>query len=360
MTRQTRARRPDGFTLVELLVVIAIIGVLVSLLLPAVQAAREAARRSTCQNNIRQAGLALLNYHDAKGEFPPSAQLVQGTGGMNAPHLGTKHLANWVINILPQMEQNALYQAFELSKPISDPVNRELRGTELTAMLCPTDPYNRTSKFAGRNADEGDNWARGNYAANAALGYMLLNGMGSQGPYCAGPDSEGWLDSRIRGVMGLNVALAIGDIIDGTSQTMLLAEVRAGLADSDRRGVWALGGPGSSGLWAHGASNAIGPNDCREGSDSLTNCTKAQTDAGGKEILDAQCMPCDGIDGNIQAGVRSLHPGGAMVCFADGSVHFVSDYVDKGTSWEVDPTLYHVWERLIASGDEQVVDQGQF
>ncbi|MBA3483108.1 MAG: DUF1559 domain-containing protein [Pirellulales bacterium] len=360
MTKIDRRKRASAFTLVELLVVIAIIGVLVALLLPAVQAAREAARRSTCQNGIRQLGLALLNYHDVDEQFPPGAQLVLGTGGMNAPHLGTRHLANWVVSVLPQMEQNGLYNAFDLTKPISDPVNRDFRGAPLETMLCPSDAFNRTSKFAGRNADEGDNWARGNYGANAGLGFMLLNGAGSQGPSAGGPDAEGWLDARIRGVMGLNVALAIGDITDGTSQTILVGELRAGLAESDRRGVWALGGPGASGLWAYGSDNALGPNDCRDGSDSLTNCTRAQVDAGGADRLLAECMPCDGIDGNIQATVRSSHPGGAMLCFADGSVHFISDYVDKGTSWEVDPAQYHVWQRLIASGDDQVVDHSQF
>jgi prepilin-type processing-associated H-X9-DG protein len=342
------------------LVVIAIIGVLIALLLPAVQAAREAARRSSCQNNIRQLGLALLNYHDVHNQFPPSAQFPLGTGGMNAPHLATKHLANWVVSILPQMEQAPLYNAFDLSVPISDPLNRQFRGAILEPMLCPSDSNNRLSHFAGRNAAEGDNWARGNYGANAALGYMLINDSGSQGPYCAGPDALGWLDSRIRGVMGVNVALGIKDITDGTSSTMLVGELRAGATESDRRGVWALNGPGASSLWAHGASNAIGPNDCREGSDSITNCSRAQADAGGKEAMDLDCMPCDGIDGNIQGGVRSMHQGGAMICFADGSVHFVSDFVDKGTSWDVDPTQYHVWQRLVASGDEQVVDGSQF
>lgn len=360
MTTTLQVRRANGFTLVELLVVIAIIGVLVSLLLPAVQAAREAARRNSCQNNIRQLGIALITYHDAKKNFPPSAQFPEGAGGMNAPHLATKHLANWVVSILPQMEQGSLYNAFDLTLPISDPINREWRGAELAAMLCPSDHNNRLSAFAGRNAAEGDNWARGNYGANAALGYMLLNGSGSQGPYSGSPDAEGWLDSRIRGVMGVNVGLAMKDIIDGTSQTMLVGELRAGVSMNDRRGAWALSGPGASGLWAHGASNAIGPNDCREGSDSITNCSRAQADAGGKETLELDCMSCDGIDGNIQGGVRSMHPGGAIVCFADGSAHFVSDYVDKGTSWEVDPNQYHVWQRLVASGDEQVVDQSQF
>jgi len=359
MTKMRRSRRADGFTLVELLVVIAIIGVLIALLLPAVQAAREAARRSTCQNNIRQLGIALQTYHDSKQAFPPSAQFAEGTGGMNAPHLATKHMANWVVSILPQLEQAALYQKFDLKTPLSEPINREWRGVELTAMLCPSDPNNRLEKFAGRNAAEGDNWARGNYGANAALGYMLLTGSGSQGPYCGSPDAEGWLDSRIRGVMGVNVGLAIKDITDGTTQTMLVGELRSGVSMNDRRGTWALSGPGSSGLWAHGTSNAIGPNDCREGSDSITNCSRAQADVG-KETMELSCIPCDGIDGNIQAGVRSMHPGGAMICFADSSVRFVSDYVDKGSAWEVDPAEYHVWQRLIASGDEQVVDQGMF
>ncbi len=357
----SRHRRSRAFTLVELLVVIAIIGVLVALLLPAIQAAREAARRNNCQNNIRQAGLALLTYHDAHGKFPPAVQFPAGKGGMNAPESGVKHLANWAISVLPQMEQGALYRMFTLTAPISDPVNREARGATLAAMLCPSDAYNLTSKFAGRNAAEGDNWARGNYGANAGLAFMQLNGMGSQGPAGAGPDSDGWRDARIRGVMGLNVAVAIKDITDGTSQTILLGELRAGLTESDRRGAWALGGPGASSLWAFGSDNALGPNDCRDGSDTLTNCARAEADAGGADRLKAECMPCDSIDsGNIQAGVRSSHPGGAMLCFVDGSVHFVSDYVDKGTSWAVDPTQYHVWQRLIASGDDQVLGDTQF
>jgi prepilin-type N-terminal cleavage/methylation domain-containing protein/prepilin-type processing-associated H-X9-DG protein len=360
MMMMRRPRRADGFTLVELLVVIAIIGVLIALLLPAVQAAREAARRSSCQNNIRQLGIALQTYHDAKKTFPPSAQFAAGTGGMNAPHLATKHLANWVVSILPQLEQGALYQRFDLKTPLSEPINREWRGVELEAMLCPSDANNRSSKFAGRNAAEGDNWARGNYGANAALGFMLLTGMGSQPPYCGSPDAEGWLDSRIRGVMGVNVALAIKEITDGTTHTMLVGELRSGVSMNDRRGTWALSGPGSSGLWAHGANNANGPNDCSSGSDSITNCSRAEADAGGKEVLENACIPCDGIDGNIQGGVRSMHPGGAMICFADASVRFVSDYVDKGNNWEVDPANYHVWQRLIASGDEQVVDPSHY
>jgi prepilin-type N-terminal cleavage/methylation domain-containing protein/prepilin-type processing-associated H-X9-DG protein len=358
MIPRTNERERNGFTLVELLVVIAIIGVLVALLLPAVQAAREAARRSTCQNHIRQCGLALLTYHDAKRKFPPAAQLPQGTNGMNVPYLGTLHQANWVISVLPQPEQSTLYNAFDLTKPISDPINRPYRGTSIGTLLCPSDVHNLTSLFAGRNALEGDNWARGNYGANAGLGYMTRSEYGLAD--IGGPDTDGWKDGRIRGVLGLNAGLALKDVTDGTSQTMLVGELRAGMSENDRRGVWALGGPGSSGLWAHGSSNVVRPNDCQPGGDSLTNCTKAENDAGGKSILEDACMPCDGVYGNIQGGVRSMHPGGAMICFADGSVHFVSDYVDTSTYFDVDPTQYRTWQRLIASGDEQVIDQGQF
>jgi prepilin-type N-terminal cleavage/methylation domain-containing protein/prepilin-type processing-associated H-X9-DG protein len=367
MTVLLRSDRARAFTLVELLVVIAIIGVLVALLLPAVQAAREAARRSSCQNNIKQCGLALLTYHDAHGAFPAGAKLPPGTGGMNAPHLGTLHQPNWIISVLPQMEQAALYNAFELANPISDPINREFRGTTLETLLCPSDAFNRTSKFAGRNAAEGDNWARGNYGGNAGLGYMTADSYGPNGDIppgdAAGPDVAGWLDPRARGVMGLNVGLSIKDITDGTSSTILVGELRAGVSENDRRGTWALGGPGASGLWAFGSSNVTRPNDCTPGSDSITNCTKAEGDIGGKPSMEDACMSCDGVTGNIQAGVRSMHAGGAMVCFVDGSVHFISDFVDTVASTSnpmVSPAEYRVWQRLCASGDDQVVDHGQF
>ena len=358
---QRQNARTGGFTLVELLVVIAIIGVLVALLLPAVQAAREAARRSTCQNNIKQLGVALLTYHDANKKFPAGAKLPAGAGGMAAPNYAHLHQANWVISILPQLEQSVLYNAFDLTKPISDPVNREFRGAHLEAMLCPSDAFNRTSKFVKLSPNEGDNWARGNYGANAGLGYMTLFDYGFTD--AGGPETKGWLDGRVRGVMGLNASLAIKDITDGTSQTIMCGELRAGVSENDRRGVWALGGPGASGLWAFAIGNTNGPNDCQPDADSLTNCNMAQTDIGGELSMEDACMSCDGINGNNQGGIRSMHPGGAMVCFVDGSVHFISDFVDKGFGWDVDPQkleTYFTWQKLVASGDELVIDQGQF
>src|SRR6476620_658264 len=113
-TRSSSLRR--AFTLVELLVVIAIIGVLVALLLPAVQQAREAARRMSCNNNLKQIAIALHNHHDVKGSFPP--------GGMNTGHNGTPCYTTWSIEILPFMEQQALYQQYDQTQLNTASVNR--------------------------------------------------------------------------------------------------------------------------------------------------------------------------------------------------------------------------------------------
>src|SRR5213080_4712926 len=122
-----------GFTLVELLVVIAIIGVLVALLLPAVQQAREAARRMTCTNNLKQIGIALHNHHDVKLNFPP--------GALNTGHNGTPVYTTWTVEILPFMEQQALFQQYRQDLFNSDPINRINVGQQrMVPYECPSDP----------------------------------------------------------------------------------------------------------------------------------------------------------------------------------------------------------------------------
>lgn len=352
MTSMSTNVRRRGFTLVELLVVIAIIGILVALLLPAIQAARESARRSQCQNNVKQVCIALLNYHDARKEFPPSLRLDSPQS--NAPERATTHRANWVISVLPHFEEQALFDSFNLKSPISDPINRVPRGATIATMLCPTDSFNRQTLFAGRNASEGDNWARGNYGANGALGFL---GRTTTNP-AGGPDEQFWKNPQTRGVMGMNVALNIAQITDGSSQTILVGELRAGLSEFDPRGTWALGTAGASSLWGHGTDNDNGPNSCLPGADGIFGCGRIKGSVGSEERLLQECMPCD--DNAGQGGVRSLHSGGAFVGFVDGSVHFISDFIDKGTLWDLDPKEYRTWQRLCASGDEQVVDQSEY
>src|SRR5438552_14922861 len=167
--------QPTGFTLVELLVVIAIIGVLVALLLPAVQSAREASRRMNCNNNIRQLGIGAHNFADANGKFPVGVQvaLVTKAGATDTlsayrtPSFGP----NWAVLLLPYYEQGSLYNTFSSAIDNYMPSNgsdqswRNMRSTRLTVFRCPSDP-GHLNMFALN----GGNWARGNYGANAGPG----------------------------------------------------------------------------------------------------------------------------------------------------------------------------------------------
>ena len=167
-----------GFTLVELLVVITIIGILIALLLPAIQSTREAARRVQCLNNLKQLGLALNNFQSAKRKFPPSS-VWKRNGKLDLTNVGLEdnsELAeNWVILILPQLGQQSLRANFDLTKPIPDAANSKPRTIPLAIMLCPSDAFNQmpfNGKASALTRNLGDGWARGNYAANGSLGYL--------------------------------------------------------------------------------------------------------------------------------------------------------------------------------------------
>ena len=348
----------DAFTLVELLVVITIIALLISLLLPAVQSAREAARQTQCQNNMKQLGLAAMNYENQFWCFPPSSYFTEG---INPAYLRT-HRYNWAIAILPFLEQQALHDAFDLSVDIASSVNRAARGTDLTVMKCPADTGGNV-KFSSVNATEGDNWARGNYAANASLAMYYVGGTQSPG---AGA-TEAFSTSRWhRGIMGSNLSMGVSEIYDGTSNTILLGEVRAGMVSQDRRGTWALDHPGASTLWGHAIGDGNGPNMCSDNSDDIMDCDTFTTQAGGADALRATCMTCYGSAGSHQATARSRHAGGINVAMADGGVRFLSNYIEKGTGLSSNgstpnlSTQFLCWQRLCASQDGQVIDGNKF
>ncbi len=347
----SRARR--GFTLVELLVVIAIIGILIALLLPAVQSAREAARRVQCNNNLKQLALGCLTYHDLRKMFPPACNYPPG----DDPETSTNYGVNWVIAILPLIEEENLYTQFNLKAPISDPSNRTPRGTQVSTMLCPTDvgadvPFNRPG--------EGDNWARGNYGANGSLGFLSNDFRQANGP-----TSPYWQSNWTRGVMGGETAVNIKQITDGTTFTIMLAELRIGLSAADRRGVWAMGTVGASSIWGHGTDDDAGPNNCTTSADNILGCTDIEAQVGGGPVLWSKCMGCCEGCTNDQATTRSQHAGGVFVAFCDGSVHFISDSIETGDPWQfdltnMDLTTFLTWQRLNASADGQQIDPNAY
>ncbi|HEX6960493.1 MAG TPA: DUF1559 domain-containing protein [Lacipirellula sp.] len=361
--------RRQGFTLVELLVVIAIIGVLVALLLPAVQAAREAARRQQCQSNLRQLSVGLANYESANGAFPPAFEFASNLATPQNPPL-TWLGPNWAVRLLPYIEQQALYNQIDESvvaagtwpsgkapPAIGHANNAHIRMAILAVFRCPTDSTYGEIMMEWDTTANAARWARGNYAVNAGNGPFWNR----SGDGIFGPTSDGWTDGRRRGVIGPNVAASMKQITDGTSNTLLLGEVRAGITPRDRRGTWALGVAGASVLFWYGQTgDANGPNVCSDDSDDTAGLTYSDLD-----LMRRECMtdfPGDNFQN--QATVRSSHPGGVNIGLCDGSARFIGPDVDIGVhgqtvrgglwpaNWEMS-----TWDRFIASGDDLALDE---
>lgn len=211
-------RRRFGFTLIELLVVMAIIGLLVALLLPAVQSVREAARRAQCRSNLKQIGLALHNYHDVHAMFP----INYGTGPYNELNRGM----SWLARVLPFVDQTALYSTLNQGAALTDPANDAVAKTVVRVFLCPSDVHgngvmlNRRGSTVPRavtnyKASLGGNWEWGSFApskstggrnANETNGLELCNGF-----LCRGGDRPPFTTS-------------LADIQDGTSTTFAVGE----------------------------------------------------------------------------------------------------------------------------------------
>lgn len=321
LSRKRNVGRPFGFTLIELLVVIAIIAVLIALLLPAVQQAREAARRTQCKNNFKQVGLALHNYHDTFLRMPAAmwsmnfgGQGLQGYQTNNNNYMG----ASWLVSLLPYIDQAPLYSQYNFNVAVNNAANAAIVSTVIPGFVCPSDPNatsgNKCTVFGGGP------FARGNCGAS---------GYGRNGGWSQGWNYDG-IDSQNRGLMGINGASGINGVTDGTSNTVASWELRADASPGGPRGVWASGRVGG-GLLAQCLNPGVsgGTGDCfgiNEGNH-----------ANGDDIwcngqFDPNTTVSQGMGGHAggdgQAGPKSMHVGGVHALMADGSTRFISQNLD--------------------------------
>ncbi len=286
MGSTSRSRGRAGFTLIELLVVIAIIVVLIALLLPAVQAARESARRASCQDNLKQIGLAMHNYHSTHDVFA-IGYVASPNANLNATSPGW----GWASAILPMIEQPALYHAANLNLPVEDPINLTVRITALGVYTCPTDRF--AGRFTVTDASDNpiaDSWSN-SYAA------------------CFGRDVNiAKNPTGGNGVFMKNLTFGVRDITDGTGQTIMVGERASILTKTP----W----PGS-----------IDNGTCRisPGSPSRSTSVKtapveplARADTGGGTSDNLFFDPDD---------FYSPHPAGIDFLMADGSVRFIKSSI---------------------------------
>lgn len=350
--------RRRGFTLIELLVVIAIIAVLIALLLPAVQQAREAARRSQCKNNMKQLGLALLNYESTYNLFPSaSITSITGTSKSNTTLVAA---TSWGLSILAQIDQTPLFLKYDFNSPPNSANNAPLVMTNLPVFRCPSSlgpdlnvcvinsvkPNGVTINFANPNVT----FAPSDYLGVAGIeGTLSTIAFGTKqnddgamrwflvGAADAATGAAGFLGAGFEGN-----DTAIRDITDGTSNTMILGECAA------RNVVYRLGQPVTgtfdpvTGIGTCLSANCIhGVDDAgANGAITLQRNTGGGNWADGENAYKFNGCPTNGIDPTFGggpcainclnsefAGMYSFHVGGVNVLLCDGSVHFLSQNV---------------------------------
>jgi prepilin-type processing-associated H-X9-DG protein len=297
--------------------------------LPAVQKVRQAAARAQCQNNLKQLGLAAHNYSDTHKKLPPAVEMNYAVfNDENICSTDTQPFGpNWAVHLLPHIEQTALAKVagdLNLYKTANNQTWRQVRSTRLAIMLCPSDGANNEVPWNSKaSSPVGGNWARGNYAANAGTGHWstTVNGAGEQLEINWG--SGNWVNCTP--VMGINYGAKLSTIQDGSSNTVLFNEVRIGIRPQDKRGVWALGFPGSSVTAAAAWGDSPVPNDPQDGSDDLEYCNEFFY--GGIGTKDQ--MGCWTGCLSWQGQARSQHNGGVNACFGDGAVRFISNSIDN-------------------------------
>jgi prepilin-type N-terminal cleavage/methylation domain-containing protein/prepilin-type processing-associated H-X9-DG protein len=291
--RRPRMQPAKGFTLIELLVVIAIIAVLIGLLLPAVQAAREAARRMQCTNNLKQLGLAAMNYESANGCFPPTATYLYSQGG------GLDMSA--FVRMLPFYEQAALFNAYNTNTDTGDPGNITIAGLGITTLWCPSDP----TMAAPVNLTAVDSYG---YTLGANYGYRLPPGTWNtyQTNYAGigGPVVD--VVPGAKGIMVENGIVRLADVTDGTSNTMAFSEKALG--------------------WIPASIYSLPDHEYLSFFWNLSWTTHLDTQYAPNPRRYVPATPIAYSDTGI-AAASSMHPGGVNAAFADGSIHFIKDSI---------------------------------
>jgi prepilin-type N-terminal cleavage/methylation domain-containing protein/prepilin-type processing-associated H-X9-DG protein len=329
------SRRVLGFTLIELLVVIAIIAVLIGLLLPAVQKIREAAARMSCENNLKQLGLALHNYHDSYGRFPPGRRSVGNTEGYNLT--SSNPADNPILNmhglvlLLPFVEQGNLYSQFNQKAAFGNflasnyltgyPVtgsklvlatpnaavsgNAALSANTVPTFVCPSD--NGTPTISAGSAAYSPDLNSPGVVKAVKTSYDFISHSNGVGYFNYWPNQS----TSTRYMFGENSTTRLTDITDGTSNTLAMGEQTLSLYNGTTS-AWAYTGWVSVGIDPVGSWNTTVPQCC-------LNIWQYST---------AAAVPGQRA---TWYNAASLHPGGVNFVFADGSVHFISQTVDQIT-----------------------------
>lgn len=324
-----RANRRRAFTLIELLVVIAIIAILVALLLPAVQQAREAARRSSCKNNLKQLGLALHNYHDAHGIFPSGAYCRFNQ---------IQRCHSWLEVLLPYMDQGPLYNQinFDVDTHVA-PNPSVLNEVVISSLMCPSDPDSgllsnaREPGYLPAGAGTrslGMNYTPSGGPLRSNMCVIPDNGRGNKGGNCLGENGGSHRSIGRPGPGLFNAGVAahrIRDCLDGTSNTFLMGEM---LPIYNSFGHYFI---------SHINVGTTNPPPNYLIQTLSDTCPKAVS---GRSSPEVPCL-------YAALGFQSRHEGGVQMLMADGSVHFVSENIN-----------YDTWTAL--GGREDGVVVGEF